>query len=154
MVGNSREPCDDFEWSSPSLACCFLLGKGARSAIALSSDSHLLRRALLESSASTHLTFLNGAWSVTWRETPKWYMPVPVPCISLWPTWNIDKQKPQSHSSNISVGLHRRRDEMILISRSIYIGATSLTSASGMSLRRWASELSAMQVSMQVSLSV
>lgn len=70
MVGNSREACSDtsFERSSPSRACCFLLGEGARAAVASSSDSRilrLLRTALLRSGASSCLPFLKGAWSVS-----------------------------------------------------------------------------------------
>lgn len=39
------------------------------------------------------------------------------------------------------VGLHMREDKVIVISKAVYIWATSLTSALGTSLLRWASEL-------------
>lgn len=51
------------------------------------------------------------------------------------PTRSTDKLKPRSRVAASPVGLRRRGDVVILISRSTYIGATSLTSARAANIR-------------------
>lgn len=122
-----------------------MLEKGDRGAVASSGDSHLLQllwTALFASSTSSFLPFLKGAWSVRWGKILKFYLPVQSPCISL-------KRLPEAlTNTNLKatvaaspVGLHMREDKVILISKTIYIRASSLTSALWMSLQGWASEL-------------